>query len=249
MPSNKTTSQLDLPNDAPLLVWIFGKGGVGKTMTAQIARIAIQGLDRNVLAIDADASNSSFKRQVSDALLVAGVNAAEMIENIELEIVEQALAQRRSIVIDTGNGTDRLFREWFSSEGMDKLLLERGVKVVAITVVDSSLDSASHAMETIDALPAAQHILVKNHGHTPGGVGEKAFGPLFENEEFRRYANEVQVIEMPRLADAVTLDGLGARLHDIANKTCSVQLNPFVETRTRSWLSLVIAQFQEALTK
>jgi hypothetical protein len=91
--------------------------------------------------------------------------------------------------------------------------------------------------------------LVKNHGHTPGGVGEKAFGPLFENEEFRRYANEVQVIEMPRLADAVTLDGLGARLHDIANKTCSVQLNPFVETRTRSWLSLVIAQFQEALTK
>ncbi len=55
MPSNKTTSQLDLPNDAPLLVWIFGKGGVGKTMTAQIARIAIQGLDRNVLAIDADA--------------------------------------------------------------------------------------------------------------------------------------------------------------------------------------------------
>ena len=231
MPSSKTTSQHEMPNDCPLLVWIFGKGGVGKTMTAQIALIAIQGLDRNVLAIDADASNSSLKRQVSDALLVAGGNAAEMIENIELEIVEQALAQRRSIVIDTGNGTDRLSREWFSSEGMDKLLLERGVKVIAITVVDSSLDSASHAMETVDALPAAQHILVKNLGHTPGGVGEKAFGPLFENEEFRRYANEVQVIEMPRLADAVTLDGLGARLHDIANNTCSVQLNPFVEAR------------------
>lgn len=249
MPSNKTTSQLDIPNDAPLLVWIFGKGGVGKTMTAQIARIAIQGLDRNVLAIDADASNSSFKRQVSDALLVAGVNAAEMIENIELEIVEQALAKRRSIVIDTGNGTDRLSREWFSSEGMDKLLLERGVKVVAITVVDSSLDSASHAMETIDALPAAHHILVKNHGHTPGGVGEKAFGPLFENAEFTQYAGQVEVIELPRLSDAVALDGLGARLHEIANNSCHVQLNPFVEARTRSWLSLVIAQFQKALAK
>ena len=249
MPSNKTTSQLDIPNDAPLLVWIFGKGGVGKTMTAQIARIAIQGLDRNVLAIDADASNSSFKRQVSDALLVAGVNAAEMIENIELEIVEQALTKGHSMVIDTGNGTDRLSREWFSSEGMDKLLLERGMKVVAITVVDSSLDSASHAMETIDALPAAQHILVKNHGHTPGGVGEKAFGPLFENAEFKQYAEQVEIIELPRLSDAVALDGLGARLHEIANDSCHVQLNPFIEARTRSWLSLVIPQFQDALRR
>lgn len=249
MPSSKTTSQHAMPNERPLLVWIFGKGGVGKTMTAQIARIAIQGLKRNVLAIDADASNSSFKRQVSDALLIEGGDSSEMIENIEHQIVNQTLAQGRSMVIDTGNGTDRLSREWFSSEQMDKLLLERGVTVVAITVVDSSLDSASHAMETIDALPSAQHILVKNLGHTPGGVGEKAFGPLFENEEFRRYANDVQVIEMPRLADAVSLDGLGARLHDIANNTCGVQLNPFVEARTRSWLSLVIAQFQETLTK
>ncbi|PQA79788.1 hypothetical protein C5F52_28300 [Limnohabitans sp. TS-CS-82] len=218
-------------------------------MTAQIARIAIQSLDRDVIALDADASNSSLKRQVPDALLVSGSNASEMVGNIEQEIVEHALTLGRSIVIDTGNGTDRLSRKWFLSESMDKLLIERGMQVVAITVVDSSLDSAAHVMETIDSLTAAQHILIKNLGHTPGGVGEKAFAPLFENEEFKRYADLVQVIEMPPLADVVTLDGLGARLHDIANNTCPVQLNPFVETRTRSWLSLVIAKFQETLTK
>lgn len=249
MTAKKTTSQRDTTLHRPLLVWIFGKGGVGKTMTAQIARIAIQSLDREVIALDADASNSSFKRQVPDALLASGSNASEMVGNIEQEIVEHALTLGRSMVIDTGNGTDRLSRKWFLSESMDKLLIERGMQVVAITVVDSSLDSAAHVMETIDSLTAAQHILIKNLGHTAGGVGEKAFAPLFENEEFKRYADLVQVIEMPPLADVVTLDGLGARLHDIANNTCPVQLNPFVEARTRSWLSLVIAQFQKTLTK
>lgn len=233
----------------PILVWLFGKGGVGKTITAQVVRIAIQGINRQVVAIDADAANSSFKRQVSDAMLINGADAAEMIGNVEEEIVKQALTKGNSMVIDTGNGTDRLSRQWFRSEEMDKLLLERGVQVVAITVIDSSLDSASHAMETIDALKHAQHILVKNLGHTPGAAGEKAFEPLFGNEEFKRYLETVQLIEMPRLADAVVLDGLEARLHEIDNNTCHVQLNPFVEARTRSWLSHVIAEFQEALTK
>lgn len=249
MTANKADSLYESENNRPVIAWVFGKGGVGKTITAQITRLALQRLSKDVVALDADASNSSLKRQFSQAVLVEGNDAAEMVENIEHEIVELALAQGRSIVIDTGNGTDRLSREWFLSEGMDKLLFEQGMEVVAITVVDSSLDSASHAMETIDALPAARHILVKNLGHTPGSIGEKAFGPLFGNEEFKRYTELVQIVELPRLADAVTLDGLGARLHEIDNSTCHVQLNPFVEARTRSWLSHVIAEFQEALTK
>lgn len=249
MTANKAASAAERANHHPLIVWVFGKGGVGKTMTAQITRLALKKLGKDVVALDADASNSSLKRQFSDALLVEGNDAAEMVENIEHEIVEQALAQGRSIVIDTGNGTDRLSREWFLSEGMDKLLFEQGMEVVAITVIDSSLDSASHAMETIDALPAARHILVKNLGHTPGSIGEKAFGPLFENEEFKRYTELVQIVELPRLADSVALDGLSARLHEIENNSCRVQLNPFVQARTKSWLSHVITKFAEALSK
>jgi CobQ/CobB/MinD/ParA nucleotide binding domain len=233
----------------PILVWLFGKGGVGKTITAQVVRIAIQDLNRQVVAIDADAANSSFKRQVPEAMLIDGTDAAEMIGNVEEEIVQQALTGGHSMVIDTGNGTDRLSRQWFRSEEMDRLLFERGVQVVAITVLDSSLDSASHAMETIDALKHAKHILVKNLGHTPSAVGGKAFEPLFGNDEFKRYLETVQVIEMPRLADAVALDGLQARLHDIHNNTCPAELNPFVEARTKSWLSQVITKFQEALTQ
>ncbi len=235
--------------EAPVVVWVFGKGGVGKTMTAQVLRIALQQSGHHVVALDADASNSSFKRQVPDAVLLAGSDATEIVESIEQALVEHTLEQGFSMVIDTGNGTDSLSRDWFESEKMDKILLEQGVKVYAVTVVDSSLDSASHLLETVDSLSFAKHIVVKNLGHTPGAIGAKAFLPLFQNEEFSRYATATQIIEMPRLIDAVALDAIGARLHDIAQNKSSVELNPFVAVRTKSWLANVVSQFQAAFTQ
>lgn len=232
----------------PIVVWLFGKGGVGKTMVAQVVRIALLQLNRHVIALDADASNSSFKRQVADAYLLGGSDAPEIVENIERELVTQVLGNGHDMVIDTGNGTDSLSRSWFASEKMDKILLEHGVEVFAVTVVDSSLDSASHLLETVDSLESAKHIVVKNFGHTPGAVGAKAFIPLFENKEFSRYAAASKIIEMPRLADAVSLDAVGARLHDIALNSSSVELNPFEEARTKSWLTNVVGQFHNALT-
>lgn len=244
--------QFDAQNELevkPVVVWLFGKGGVGKTMTAQVVRIALQQLGHKVEALDADASNSSFKRQVPDAVLLGGADASEIVESIEHELVERTLKVGFSMVIDTGNGTDSLSRNWFASEGMDKILLEHGVKVFAVTVVDSSLDSASHLLETVDSLSHAKHIVVKNLGHTPGAIGEKAFIPLFENEEFKRYAMSTQIIEMPRLVDAVSLDAIGARLHNIADDDLSVELNPFVTARTKSWLINVVGQFHTAFTE
>jgi hypothetical protein len=250
MAKNKEKQSLiDVSNTSdakPIVVWLFGKGGVGKTMTAQVVRIALQRLGHQVVALDADASNSSFKRQVPEALLLNGADAAEIVESIESELVQQTLKLGSSMVIDTGNGTDALSREWFESEKMDTILLEHGVKVFAVTVVDSSLDSASHLLETVDSLSSANHIVVKNLGHTPGAVGAKAFIPLFQNEEFHRYAMSSHIIEMPRLVDAVALDVIGARLHDVANNTTTVELNPFVAARTKSWLTNVLTEFEAA---
>jgi hypothetical protein len=232
----------------PIVVWLFGKGGVGKTMTAQVVRIALQRLGHQVVALDADASNSSFKRQVQEAILLSGADAAEIVESIENELVERTLKHRCSLVIDTGSGTDSVSRDWFASEAMDKILFEQGVNVFAVTVVDSSLDSASHLLETMDSLSHAKHIVVKNLGHTPGAIGSKAFIPLFQNEEVNRYAMSSQIIEMPRLVDAVALDAIGVRLHDIASNTSTVALNPFVAARTQSWLTSMVTLFQAALT-
>jgi hypothetical protein len=218
-------------------------------MVAQVVRIALLKLNRSVIALDADASNSSFKRQVEEAQLISGANAAEIVENLERELVTKTLGNGHDLVIDTGNGTDSLSRDWFASERMDKILSEHGVNVFAVTVVDSSLDSASHLLETVDSLQTANHIVVKNLGHTPGAVGAKAFIPLFENKEFSRYAAASKIIEMPRLVDAISLDAAGARLHDIANGCSSVALNPFEQARTQSWLTNVVGQFQKAFTE
>ena len=252
MATKKQTQQqivdLNSTPNTPLVVWLFGKGGVGKTLVAQVVRIALLQLNRSVIALDADASNSSFKRQVEEAHLIGGANAAEIVEHIERELVTKTLGEGNDLVIDTGNGTDSLSRDWFASEQMDKILLEHGVKVFAVTVVDSSLDSASHLLETVDCLQTANHIVVKNLGHTPGAIGAKAFIPLFENKEFSRYASASKIIEIPRLADAISLDAVGARLHDIAVGSSPVELNPFEEARTKSWLTNVVGQFQKAFT-
>ena len=250
----KKTAQAGLPaGDSPTLsepqptiVWVFGKGGVGKSQVAEAAFITLQSMGHEVRALDADVSNSSLTRKVSDAVLVEGGNAAEIVENIEQEIVREALGNHKSMVVDTGNGSDNSSRRWFESQQMAKILAANGVKVFAVTVVDSSPDSASHVLETMDALVGADHIVVMNLGHVPGDMGEKAFGPLLADVEFSEYLQKATVITLPRLIDVVALDAAGARLHQIMDRTNKIQLSPFVQARTHSWLTEVVSKFTHA---
>lgn len=232
----------------PTIVWVFGKGGVGKSQVAEAAFITLQSLGHEVRALDADVSNSSLTRKVSDAVLVEGGNAAEIVENIEQEIVREVLGNNKSMVVDTGNGSDNSSRRWFESQHMAKILAANGVKVIAVTVVDSSPDSASHVLETMDALVGANHIVVMNLGHVPGDMGEKAFSPLLSDDEFSEYLQKATVITLPRLIDVVALDASGARLHLIKDGSNTIQLSPFVQARTQSWLTEVVSKFTQAIT-
>ncbi len=232
----------------PTIVWVFGKGGVGKSQVAEAAFITLQSLGHEVRALDADVSNSSLTRKVSGAVLVEGGNAAEIVENIEQEIVREVLGNNKSMVVDTGNGSDNSSRRWFESQHMAKILAANGVKVIAVTVVDSSPDSASHVLETMDALVGANHIVVMNLGHVPGDMGEKAFGPLLSDDEFSEYLQKATVITLPRLIDVVALDASGARLHLIKDGSNTIQLSPFVQARTQSWLTEVVSKFTQAIT-
>lgn len=232
----------------PTIVWVFGKGGVGKSQVAEAAFITLQSLGHEVRALDADVSNSSLTRKVSDAVLVEGGNAAEIVENIEQEIVREVLGNNKSMVVDTGNGSDNSSRRWFESQHMAKILAANGVKVIAVTVIDSSPDSASHVLETMDALVGANHIVVMNLGHVPGDMGEKAFGPLLSDDEFSEYLQKATVITLPRLIDVVALDASGARLHLIKDGSNTIQLSPFVQARTQSWLTEVVSKFTQAIT-
>jgi len=250
----KKTAQTGLPADdsptlsepQPTIVWVFGKGGVAKSQVAEAAFITLKSLGHEVRALDADVSNSSLTRKLSDAVLVEGGNAAEIVENIEQEIVQEVLGNHKSMVVDTGNGSDNSSRRWFESQHMAKILAANGVKVIAVTVVDSSPDSASHVLETMDALVGANHMVVMNLGHVPGDIGEKAFSPLLADNEFNEYLQKATVITLPRLTDVVALDVAGARLHQIMDGTNNIQLSPFVQARTHSWLTEVISKFTQA---
>ena len=231
----------------PTIVWIFGKGGVGKSQVAEVAYIALQTLGHEVCALDADVSNSSLARKVSQATLVNGGNADEIVDNIEQAIVREVLGNHKSMIVDTGNGSDKSSRRWFASQNMATILSEHGVNVLAVTVVDSSLDSASHVLETMDALAGASHVVVMNLGHVPGDIGEKAFSALLADDEFKKYLQSAHVITLPRLPDVVTLEAAGAHLNQIADETNEVPLSPFVMARTQSWLVNVVNQFINAI--
>ena len=234
--------------DRPVIVFTFGKGGVGKTATAQAALIALREAGHQVVGIDADGSNSSLKRQVADAVLLDVNDPTEVITNLERSLIELAFQQGHSVVVDTGGGIDKAIRQWFSTEDVMSICQAHNIDVIALSVIDSSMDSAAHVMETVDAMPAAHHALVMNLGHTPGSIGEKAFQPLFSDPEFSSYAARLPHIVMPRLADAVELDALGARLHTIGDRNSPAAANPFLVSRTKSWLSTVTGALKPVLT-
>lgn len=221
----------------PIIVFVFGKGGVGKTQTAQAALIAMREAGHEVIGIDADASNSSLKRQVPQSILLDMGDPSAVIHNLELLIIEHVFQNCRSLVIDTGGGSDKAIRQWFAAPTVQNVYADEGVQIVALTVIDSSLDAASHVMETVDSMPGTKHALVMNLGHTPGTIGERAFQPLMNDPEFRAYVHRMPKIVMPRLPDAVELDTWGARLHTINDKTSPAKHNPFVVGRTKNWLS------------
>ena len=100
----------------PVIVFTFGKGGVGKTATAQAALIALREAGHQVVGIDADGSNSSLKRQVADAVLLDVNDPTEVITNLERSLIELAFQQGHSVVVDTGGGIDKAIRQWFSTE-------------------------------------------------------------------------------------------------------------------------------------
>ena len=233
----------------PIVVLVFGKGGVGKTLVAQVALIALQESDREAIGIDADASNSSLKRQLSSAIMLDMSDSSSVVSNLELLMIEHVFQNRRSVVIDTGGGSDKAIRQWLSIAKVQDIFSRQGVGIVALTVIDSSLDAASHVMETADTLQGLPHVLVMNLGHTPGTMGERAFQPLMSDHEFRTYVKAMPKIVMPRLPDAVELDGWGARLHTINHPTSPANHNPFVVDRTETWIKEVSGAMLPLLSK
>lgn len=233
----------------PLIVFVFGKGGVGKTQTAQAALIALREAGHEVIGIDADASNSSLKRQVPQSILLDMTDPSAVIHNLELLIIEHVFQNGHSLVIDTGGGSDKAIRQWFAAPTVQNVYADEGVQIVALTVIDSSLDAASHVMETVDSMPGTKHALVMNLGHTPGTVGERAFQPLLSDPEFRAYVQAIPQIVMPRLPDAVELDSWGARLHNIHEKTSPAKHNPFVVGRTQTWITGMTSSLSQIFGK
>ena len=232
----------------PVIVICSGKGGVGKTLNSQAARIALLDAGHQVLCVDADGSNSSLKRQVADAHLLDGSDGAELLASLERVFIEQCLGAGKSLVVDTGGGFDKVMRNWFASEEVTKILSAHSIKVISLTVIDSSLDSAGHVMENMDAMRGAHHVVVMNLGHVPGSVGERAFKPLFDNAEFKSYAVKSTLIVMPRLQDAIEIDALGARLHSISEPTSPAAGNPFLVARTKTWLASITSSLQAAFS-
>jgi len=235
-----------LETASPLIVVTSGKGGVGKTLESQVAQITLQGLGHEVLCVDADGSNSSLARQLPEAHLLEGTNGPELLASLEKLLLEQCLAAGKSLVVDTGGGFDRTIRSWFASEDVTNILNARGIQVVSVTVIDSSLDSAGHVMENIDSMRGAHHVIVMNLGHVPGSLGERAFKPLFDNEEFAAYVKQAQLVVMPRLQDAIEIDAIGARLHSITKAESPAATNPFLVSRTKTWLEAVTSDLSKA---
>lgn len=244
--SDQSRSAPSLDTPSPIIVITSGKGGVGKTLESQVIQITLQGLGHDVLCVDADGSNSSLARQLPDAHLLEGKDGSELLCSLEKVLLEQCLGAGKSLVVDTGGGFDRTIRAWFASEDVTSILNERGIQVVSVTVIDSSLDSAGHVMENIDSMRGAHHVLVMNLGHVPGSLGERAFKPLFDNDEFAAYAKQASLVVMPRLQDAIEIDAIGARLHSITQSDSPAASNPFLVSRTRTWLDTVTTDLSAA---
>lgn len=230
----------------PLIVITSGKGGVGKTISAQAAMLTLAAHGHNVVGIDADASNASLKRQVPSSLLLGGSTGVEMKSNLELLFISQCVNERKSLVVDTGGGFEQPIRDWFASEDVVNILKRDGVRVINLVVIDSSLDSATHVLESVDSMTGTTTVIVKNLGHVPGEIGDRAFQKLFANEEFESYANLATVVTMPRLQDEGEINAMGARLHSISDEDSPARVNPFLVSRTETWISKVTSKMAEA---
>ncbi len=229
----------------PLVIFTIGKGGVGKTVAAQAAVLALSS-DHEFVAVDADPSNASLKRLYPAAVLLGGNTNDELLRNLERLIEIDVFQNRKSLVIDTGGGFEREIRSWFQAQHIAEIMEMHSVRVIAINIIDSSPDSASHVLETMDCLKNTHHVILKNLGHISNDIGERSFDELFNDPEFSSYADRASVVTLKRIPDAIEISASGETLHTIASGTTKRNLSPFVISRAKTWIAESSVTLQHA---
>lgn len=158
---------------------IGGKGGIGKSICAQIARETLAGPDRTkkVIIVDSDINNAAMAQIYRDVVFVPIRDATNLeargalIESIQMVATGGADA----LVWDLGAGTEDIVRAKYLQD-VSRWAAKARIDVIAIRPITTSAFSQMQAIEFVQW--AAQNrvatVIVKN-------LGQGRAEPLFEH--------------------------------------------------------------------
>lgn len=194
---------------ARIVITIGGKGGIGKSLCAQIARETLLGekADKNIVVIDSDVNNSVMAQIYQKVVFVPIRDEARLEARGTLIEALRMLQSGRAhgIVWDLGAGTEDIARARFLPD-VTRWAEKIGVDVVAIRPITTSAFSQMQTVEFIHwaAENRIATVIVKN-------LGQGRSLSLFEH--WRKIAEKHQIYPP---AVEVDLGDLGAWVSDEA---------------------------------
>lgn len=207
------------------------KGGVGKSVVARLLTQLF--IDRSwpFVAFDADLSHGALMRYYSDY--------AQSVDLTQLasadQIMDAAVASRRSVIVDLPAQSQRALQRWFDSTDVLEYARESGVRLVSWHVTDGGFDSVSQLEQQVARNGnSLYYVVVKNEGRSKDF---RQFDASAAHHRVRELGG--QIITLPELDSAVMyeIDRFGssfwAAIHSAEGPRA---LTPMARRRAKQWL-------------
>lgn len=196
-------------SENPRAVFAVGRGGRGKTVAYRwmIDRALNQG--RQIIVADGDRTNQTLAAFFGE-LVMSPPSAADDDMRPWLDgLLERAIRERRSLMIDLGGG-DQILKHAALELGLAEFLTRHGITPVVLHFLGADSDDLAYLREAErnSLLAPEKTAIVFNAGVVPAGVSLDAAWTKHENDPALQaaVARAVQLVRMPRLACMTLLD-------------------------------------------
>ena len=247
-----------------IVITIGGKGGIGKSLCAQIARETLLGekCDKNVIVIDSDVNNSVMAQIYPNIVFVPIRDEARLeARGILIEAIRSlGSGKADAIVWDLGAGTEDIVRERFLSD-VTRWADRAGIDVIALRPITTSVFSQ---IQSIDfARWAGAHgiatVIVRNLGQGRSPALFDHWQSIVEKRQVCPPAVEVDLDDLGAwVSDEATAMGLSladvaqgrfGHLAEGARAVAEARLTPPVQLAIADYLETQCQAFETAISR
>lgn len=228
----------------PKIVFAAGRGKTGKTTLLRWLTEMSLGEGRTLLLADIDPSNASFSAYFENVARPETDDPAG-VRHWLVDLLEYAVAERQSVVVDLGGGDTTLRAIATDMPGFADALDGAGIAPVMFHLVGREPEDLTPAL-TLAArgfAPKAQAIVLNEYSIPIGMTRTEAFARLVASPTFAKLAKTGIELWMPRLFAAEAIETRRCWFTDARDGKAKPPLGLFDALRLKTWLDQMDRRF------